>query len=60
MTSFTSGLLPDIIKTLAFACNFTYEIHQRKDGIFGGVTESNGSKMATGVFDNIINGKGIV
>ena len=59
VTAFVSGFLNDMIKIMSFACNFTYEIHHRKDGIFGGVTESNGSKMATGVFDNIINGKGI-
>ena len=60
VTDFASGYLNDIIKLLSFACNFTYEIHFRKDGAFGGVTESNGSYIATGVWDNLINGKGIL
>ena len=59
VTNFTSGFLNDFIKIMSFACNFTYEIHVRKDGKQGGVTESNGTLIATGVFDNLINGKGI-
>ena len=59
VTNFTSGFLKDFIKIMSFACNFTYEIHVRKDGKQGGVTESNGTLIATGVFDDLINGKGI-
>ena len=59
VTNFTSGFLNDFIKIMSFACNFTYEIHVRKDGKQGGVTESNGTLIATGVFDNLINGEGI-
>ena len=32
VTNFTSGFLNDFIKIMSFACNFTYEIHVRKDG----------------------------
>lgn len=56
MTDFSGGVSNDIIKIMAFACNFTYEIHVRTDGIFGIIAESNGSLITTGELDSVING----
>ena len=49
----------EIFEALALACNFTYEIHYRKDGKWGTIKEySNGTyQSSTGMFDSLINGK---
>ena len=59
VTSYSSGLMLEIFEALALACNFTYEIHYRKDGKWGTIKEySNGTyQSSTGMFDSLINGK---
>ena len=49
----------EIFEALALACNFTYEIHYRKDRKWGTIIEySNGTyESSTGMFDSLINGK---
>ena len=56
VTDFAGGVSNDIIKIMALVCNFTYEIHIRRDGIFGKIAESNGSLITTGELDSVING----
>ena len=60
ITASTSGLLVDVIKTVASICNFTLEIHLREDEISGKINEyPNGSLSYTGVFENLMDSKGI-
>ena len=50
----------DVIKTVASICNFTLEIHLREDEISGKINEyPNGSLSYTGVFENLMDSKGI-
>ena len=52
--------LVDVIKSVATICNFTLEIHLREDQISGKINEfSNGSLSYTGVFENLMDTKGI-
>ena len=60
ITSSTSGLLVDVIKSVATICNFTLEIHLREDQLSGKINECpNGSLSYTGVFENLMDTKGI-
>ena len=49
----------EIFEALSLACNFTYEIHYRKDGKWGTIIESNNGtyQSSTGMFDSLINGE---
>ena len=59
ITSSTSGLLVDVIKSVATICNFTLEIHLREDQLSGKINEfTNGSLSYTGVFENLMDTKG--
>ena len=58
VTSYSSGLMYEIFEVLSLACNFTYEIHYRKDGKWGTIIESNGTyQSSSGMFDSLINGE---
>ena len=50
----------DVIKSVASICNFTLEIHLREDELSGKINEfPNGSLSYTGVFENLMDSKGI-
>ena len=52
--------LVDVIKSVAIICNFTLEIHLREDQLSGKINEfPNGSLSYTGVFENLMDTKGI-
>ena len=59
ITDISYGFMKDIIETLSQVCNFTYEIHIRKDKKFGTITEfPNGTKVASGMFESLLDDSG--
>ena len=56
VTDYISGMLPDLLVTLAKYCNFTYEVHYRKDQVWGTIKENETVVSTTGVFDSLLNG----
>ncbi len=56
ITPLAHGMIVDILKVLATACNFTYEIHLGKDiNEYGTVIErSNGTLETIGLFDYVV------
>ena len=57
VTGYISGMLPELLHTLATYCNFTYEVHYRRDQVWGTILEENGTIKATGLFDSLLTGK---
>ena len=54
---YSSGYLIDLMNLLSLGCNFTYEVHIRKDKINGNINEhSNGSVSITGCYKLLIEG----
>ena len=59
ITNHCNGLMKDIVETLSVACNFTYEIHIRKDKRFGTITEyENGTIFKSGMFQSLLDDSG--
>ena len=56
---FSSGFGMDLMDIVSSVCNFTYEVHIRKDKGWGDVIEfSNGSVAFTGFFESLLEPKG--
>ena len=61
VTNVSNGFLIDLINDLASVCNFTYEVHIRKDKKFGNIIESaNGSAVFTGFYKTLLDPKGMI
>lgn len=56
INAYSHGLMIDIIKSLGDFCNFTYEIHLRRDQIYGDIVEfDNGTVLKSGHFETFLN-----
>ena len=54
------GILMEVMESLALGCNFTFEIHIRKDKKFGNVLEyDNGTISSSGLFQSILDPNGM-